>query len=175
MIQALLEPGEIVLWSGQPSDAVRPRASKYLLDLPIFSIIALLVFREAPGGWIKTLAIVGIVVGLTVLVDLRDPWRRHSTWYYLTNRRAIRMQDTLTGRVAEVALYRLTSLSASEGGDRIGTVWCLPLDSQAWPKKSRRNRPTPLFRMIVEPKRVLTNLLEAKDEILAPSAGRRTG
>jgi hypothetical protein len=131
--------------------------------------VGLALLREAPGGGVKVLMIVVIVLGLAVLIDVWDAQRRRATWYFLTTRRAIRMQDTLTGRVTDVALYRLTAISASEGGDRIGTVWCMPLDNREWPTKSRKGNPTPLFRMIVEPKRVRLLLLEAQRELLEPS------
>lgn len=90
----LLDPGEKILWQGQPDSGIRLRVGDYIMIVfgLFFGGFALfwMVLASAAGGgfWAFGLLHFAVGAGITLWPIFGRPYVRHRTWYTLTNKRA---------------------------------------------------------------------------------------
>ena len=167
-------PNEVLLWNGRPSDHSRVPVGVLIPMALIFVIFFAGSDGNPPGVWLA-FVVPGLIALLTSAAVRKDRQVRRSTAYALTNRRAIRVSGGPVAHVDSIPLSRLTEVNATEGRDRIGTIYCVPLDAGVWPRKNRHGRPRALFRLILEPNRVRAMLLDAQAQRTPPSAPGKGG
>ncbi|MEW6411426.1 MAG: hypothetical protein AB1483_03015 [Candidatus Zixiibacteriota bacterium] len=130
-INAQLNPGERILWTGHPRGGLVFRGS----DIPftLFGIIWLsfvltaafnaLTFEEIPIPVLVVL-VPFLAIGLYIVLFrfLHDAWRRSRTYYSLTDRRVIIVTGWFKLEVMSLSLRTLPGMSLSEKSDGSGTI-----------------------------------------------------
>lgn len=141
----LLDPGEKLLWSGQPKQGVRLQAGDIFM-IP-FSLMwgGFAIFWEANvlgfgglarhqtthpvnnGGVPLFMALWGIpfvAVGLYMIFGrfFYDASLRNKTWYGITDRRLIVLKSFFSRKVSSFDYGTLTNLNLVERGDRSGDI-----------------------------------------------------
>lgn len=169
---AYLDPGEVILWQGRPSQ--RLQASRRAAPLVLFG----LAFGGFALGWIWLVAQAGgyfwvfglpfLLLGLifSTLAPVIGPLQRRATWYTLTNRRAFIATDLpfLGRRLDDYPIHPGTPLRLEQNGP-LGSVY---FSQRRITKSSPRARKSPLnlpvgFEMIPDAPQVLTLLQEVQD------------
>lgn len=144
-LESFLDPGEKLLWSGQPKQGVRLQSSDALMipfslmwgGFAFFweaSVLGLTGIPTHPkqqaaaaGGIPIFMALWGIpfvAVGLYMIFGrfFYDAALRNKTWYGITDRRLIVLKSFFTSRVSSFDYATLTNLNLVERGDRSGDV-----------------------------------------------------
>ncbi len=135
-----LDPGERVVWSGQPRQGVYLQASD-LGTIPfslfwcgfvaVWETVALrTVIHPGPGPtpWVAYVfplwGIPFVLVGLHLLVGrfFVDAWRRRRTWYAVTGSRALIQAGGLTPRTTSIDLRTTSQVDLIHNRDGTGTV-----------------------------------------------------
>ncbi len=138
-LERLLDPGEQILWQGQPKQGVRLQASDAFL-IP-FSLMwgGFALFWEAgvlglihlgnrhqdkPPLFMALWGIPFVVIGLYIMVGrfFFDAFQRTRTVYLLTDRRAIIWKNVFSQTVASFDLRSLNNLNLTERGDGSGDI-----------------------------------------------------
>jgi len=159
-LASLLDPGEKLLWSGQPKQGVRLQASDAIM-IP-FSLMwgGFAIFWEAgvlgifemphqshPEGsasivaWIFPLwGIPFVVIGLYMIFGrfFYDAAVRKKTWYGLTDRRLIVVKSFFNRGVTSFDHDSLTNLNLVERGDGSGDILFGSPDPGQFSRQSRR-------------------------------------
>lgn len=125
----ILDPGEEILWQGQPDTRVSWRFRDYgtlLFGLVFagFALFWMIMASQAPGAfWM--FGLIHFFVGLSVAVGpvFWSAWRRRHTWYTLTSARAFIATDLpLRGRkLKSWPITKNTPLSLDETSP--GSAW----------------------------------------------------
>jgi hypothetical protein len=139
-----LDPGEKLLWSGQPKQGVRLQSSD-LFMIP-FSLMwgGFAIFGEAsvlgltglshhgphpnsnqgPPLFMALWGIPFVLIGLYVIFGrfFYDAAARDKTWYGVTDRRLIILKSLFTSNVNSFDYATLTNLNLVERGDRSGDI-----------------------------------------------------
>lgn len=125
----ILDPGETVLWQGQPDDSIilGPGTIGLLLFGVVFAGFALLWMMMAAqaGGafWMFGLLHFSVGVGICIGAVAWTPWKRHHTWYTLTDRRAFIATDMpVMGRNLSSWPITPETVLQTDGGDP-ATIW----------------------------------------------------
>jgi hypothetical protein len=143
-LDGFLDPGENLLWSGQPKQGVRLQASDWFaIPFSIFWCGFVFVWeamalgigfgvhaQNAPRGaawlaWIFPLwGVPFVVIGVYMLVGrfFVDAMRRTKTWYGITNRRLIIYKALFTSNVTSYDFETLTNLQLIERKDNSGDI-----------------------------------------------------
>jgi hypothetical protein len=153
-VRILLEPGEIVLWSG----SAHPRLSldspaKFWASLIGFVVAALFLAitfsltDEAPGFPLVTfgentlaatiILLIGslLVVQLLRWIDLEladSPVRLDRSTFVLSDRRAFVMEEELDARIRQVRIDSLSSIQTRVFDNGLGTIACTSRDPDSW-------------------------------------------
>jgi hypothetical protein len=161
IFSAELLPGETVQWAGQPNSAVVfHREDWFIIPFSLmwggFAIFWLLGATGLGGFWSKrpehTFEIFGAIWGTPfVLIGqymiwgrfVYSYWRKKRTFYALTNRRALILENGLKGRVTSSAYFEgMTILDKYVRGDGIGSIsFGGPITGQ-W-RSGKNNPPRP--------------------------------
>ena len=173
-----LDPGERLLWSGQPRGGIRLRGQDILLipfsllwgGFAIFwEYMALTAVSKVPGPAGIVFPLFGlpfVVVGLYLIfgrffVDARV---RAGTFYGVTNERILISSGLFSRQIKSLPLRTLAEVSLTERGDGSGTITFGPahgmtrsFPSGGWPAGKRGYAP-PSFDLIESP-RVVYNLI----------------
>jgi hypothetical protein len=143
--ESFLDPGEKLLWSGQPKQGVRLQAGDIFM-IP-FSLMwgGFAIFWEASvlgltgihahtkqqignaGGIPLFMALWGIpfvLIGLYIIFGrfFYDAAMRNKTWYGVTDRRLIVLKSLFNRKVSSFDYATLTNLNLVERGDRSGDI-----------------------------------------------------
>ena len=139
-----LSSGERLLWSGQPRQGLRFSGMDLLL-VP-FSLVwsgfvifwEAMVIRLGAPLFFALWGIPFILVGLYLLVGrfLFDILTRRRTYYVVTDRRALIINDFLPRRIISHDLRQLAGLSLSEGSGGVGTITFGPTNLMVWGRRS---------------------------------------
>lgn len=125
----ILDPGETVLWQGQPDDSITfgPGTIGLLIFGLLFAGFALfwMVVAAGAGGMFWMFGLLHFCVGAGICVGAVAwrPWTRHHTWYTLTDRRAFIATDMpILGR--SLKSYPITAETVLEtDGAEPATIW----------------------------------------------------
>ncbi|MGH2558707.1 MAG: hypothetical protein ACRDJH_06555 [Thermomicrobiales bacterium] len=171
-IRAEIVPGERLLWCGRPRGGIHFKREDIFLTLFFlvwtgFSLTAVISFVSRREGVIVVPALFALV-GLYMLVGRYpvDAWRRSTTAYGLTNRRAIIVHGLFGPDVRSLPLHTLAEITLRERCDRSGTITCLG-NTPAWHRTNNQGMPKKgsLFRMIVDARHVHDLLLDAQAKL----------
>jgi len=164
--ESFLDPGERLLWSGQPKQGVRLQAGDIFMipfslmwgGFAIFweaSVLGLTGLNHHParpsgnaGGVPLFMALWGIpfvVVGLYMIFGrfFYDAALRRKTWYGITDRRLVVLKSLFTKNMSSFDYSTLTNLNLVERSDRSGDVLFgtpSPMNAfsnSSWPRSSR--------------------------------------
>ena len=186
-IQSLLDPGEKLLWSGQPKQGVRLQAGDIFMipfslmwgGFAIFweaSVLGLtgLTARQhlANKGVPLFMALWGIpfvVVGLYMIFGrfFYDAALRKKTWYGVTDRRLIIAKSLFNRNVSSFDYGTLTNLNLVERGDQSGDIlFGMPsllqgFANSSWPR-SNRNAVIPGFYLLPDARQVFNRVQAAQ-------------
>lgn len=169
----ILEPGERLLWQGQPDatpdpSGLRPGGMVMGLAMTAFALFWTYLASGAIAtdgliGWVFPMfGLVFVVLGLrqaggSVLIDA---WRRRRTWYSLTSRRAFVATDFLGRRTLDA--YPITARTLFEhDGKSPGTIW-FATDFVRTKRGSRKRRVG--FERIADSGHVLDLMVRAQRE-----------
>jgi len=185
----LLDPDEVLLWSGQPRQGIFLQASDIFLipfslvwgGFAIFwEITALGIFSVAnhhpnssPIGYVFPLfGIPFVLVGLYFIFGrfFFDAAQRRGTWYGITNRRLIISKSSFNSSVNSLDFLTLTNLNLVERKDNSGdVVFGTPVSTifanSSWP--GSRRYPLPLgFYLVPQARRIYNLVREAQQAAL---------
>ena len=129
-IQRELEPGEKLLWSGQPRQGLRLNISDVII-IP-FSLVwcGFAVFWETTAIkghaplFFKLWGVPFVVIGSYMVFGrfFVDVWMRARTFYGVTNRRLIIVTDGFSRRVRSLPWQSLSEATLAERGDGGGAI-----------------------------------------------------
>lgn len=169
----ILEPGETLLWQGQPDptpdpSGLRPGSMVMGVALTAFALF----WTYLASGAIATDGLIGWVFPMFglffVILGVRqaggqiliDAWRRRRTWYSLTNRRAFIATDVLRRRTLDA--YPITGQTLFDhDGKSPGTIW-FATDFVRTKRGSRKRRVG--FERIADSGHVLDLMVKAQRE-----------
>ena len=125
-----LDPGERLLWSGQPRPGIRLRALDiFLIPFTLlwcgFAIFweSMVILKGAPIFfmlWGVPFVCVGLFIAFgRFFVDARA---RARTWYGVTSQRILIVNGLFSRQIKSLQLRTLTDVSLTERGDRSGTI-----------------------------------------------------
>jgi hypothetical protein len=125
-----LNPGERILWSGQPHQGIVLRAADWFI-IPfslIWGGVALIfayatVAQHAPLGVVLLGVLFGLV-GLYVIVGrfFVDKLQRQNTYYALTDKRAIIISGIFTQHIKTLIIQNLPEIGVTTRRNGIGTI-----------------------------------------------------
>jgi Bacterial PH domain len=139
-LDAMLDPGERLLWSGQPKQGVRLQAGDVFLipfslmwggfalfwEAGVLGLIHLDSKRPAnhPPIFMAVFGIPFVVIGLYMIFGrfFFDAASRKRTWYGITDRRLIILKSLFGTKILSYDYATLTNLNLVERGDRSGDV-----------------------------------------------------
>jgi hypothetical protein len=137
-LESYLDPGETLIWSGQPKQGLRLQAGDIFM-IP-FSLIwggfaffweslALGIYHPAHGHTNATpfMALFGLpfcVIGIYVIIGrfFADALTRRKTWYGITDRRLIILRRSLGTALTSLDLANLSGLNLVERKDNSGDI-----------------------------------------------------
>jgi hypothetical protein len=192
-LESFLDPGEKLLWSGQPQQGVRLQAGDIFLipfslmwgGFAIFweaTVLGLTGINSHPkhpvgsaGGIPIFMALWGIpfvVVGLYMIFGrfFYDSALRKKTWYGVTDRRLIIAKSLFNQTVNSFDFGTLTNLNLVERGDQsgdilFGTPGLLPgFANSSWPR-SNRNAVVPGFYLLPDARQVFSRIQAARQSV----------
>lgn len=124
-LQARLQPGEEMIWSGSPHQGIAPdkRTEQMILFASLgYTVVVFLLIVVLPAlGWALGL------ISLPVYVFLRgklgdDALRRKHTAYALTDQRVIIVAGENSDQIVLLDLYTLPEIHLAEEQDGTGTI-----------------------------------------------------
>jgi hypothetical protein len=187
-LDSYLDPGEKLLWSGQPKQGVRLQAGDVIM-IP-FSLMwgGFAFFWEAGVlGLIPLngkngqahpapifMAIWGIpfcLVGLYLIIGrfFGDALARRKTWYGITDKRVLVLKSLFTTNVNSIDYANLTNLNLTERKDNSGDIlFGLPgpmaaFGNAGWPQ-SRRYPMAPGFYLLPDARQVYNRIRESQQK-----------
>ena len=168
-----LDPGEHLLWSGQPRSGVRLRLQDaYLIPFSLlwggfaifWEFMAVTQTSKAPGPVAVVFPLFGlpfVFVGLYLIFGrfFADAYGRARTYYGVTSERIIIVSGIFSQQVKSLQLRTLTDVSLTQSGDGSGTITFGPTNMRntlfpagAWPGTGRYA--SPCFDLIERAKEV---------------------
>jgi hypothetical protein len=143
---ACLDPGEKVLWAGQPRQGIFLRASDALAipfsllwgGFAIFwetTVLKSMDHRRNMPPFIEILfplwGIPFVVIGLYIIFGrfFVDAWRRRQTWYGVTDRRALVLRTGSRRTTTSFELRSISEVKLQEHADGTGTLTFGPIVS----------------------------------------------
>ena len=191
-IESFLEPGERLLWSGQPKRGIRLQVGD-LFMIP-FSLMwgGFAIFWEAsvlgitglnhhpanPNGhatgaplFMALWGIPFVVIGLYMIFGrfFYDAAMRSKTWYGITDRRLVILKSLFTKNVISLDYATLTNLNLVERNDGSGDILFgtpFPLNafaSSSWPR-SNRYPVVPGFYLLPEARNVYNQIRNVQQQ-----------
>jgi len=187
-LEPYLDPGEKLVWSGQPKQGVRLQAADFFM-IP-FSLMwgGFAFFWEAGvlgliplGGKNGSashapifMAIWGIpfcLIGVYIIIGrfFGDAYARRKTWYGITDRRVVVLKSSFSTNVTSIDYANLTNLNLNERKDNSGDIlFGLPGPMSAfagsgWPQ-SRRGALTPGFYLLPDARQVYNRIREMQQK-----------
>ncbi len=171
-----LDPGEKLLWSGQPRQGVRLQAGDVVM-IP-FSLMwgGFAIFWEAtvlglvaPGGrphakapvFMALWGIPFVLVGLYMIVGrfFYDAALRRKTWYGVTDRRVIILRSLFKSSVNSFDYGNLANLNLVERGDHSGDIlFDLPQATMGFGGRPNRNIVIPGFYQLVDVRQIFNQV-----------------
>lgn len=185
-LDSFLDPGERLLWSGQPKRGVRLQAGDVFL-IP-FSLVwgGFALFWEAgvlglvhldsrhpanhPPLFMAVFGIPFVLIGLYMIFGrfFYDAASRHRTWYGITNRRLVILKTLFGTKILSYDFATLTNLNVVERGDRSGDVLfgtpAFGLDFANTSFQSRRAPATPGFYLVPGVRDVYNQIRAARQQ-----------
>ncbi len=135
-----LNPGEMIIWNGQPQQGLLLRPADALL-IP-FSLLwgGFALFWESmvvAGGapiFFMLWGIPFVLIGLYIIIGrfFVDRLQRSKTYYALTNERAIIISGVLNQNIKSLDLKKLTEINLSTNADGKGTITFGAVPPMAW-------------------------------------------
>ena len=173
-----LNPGESIIWSGQPQQGLMLRPSDALM-IP-FSILwgGFAIFWEfgvtSSGAplFFMFWGIPFVLIGLYMIFGrfFYDSAQRSKTFYALTNRRAIILSGVFNQNIKSLDIKRLPEINMSTNGDGKGTITFGASHPMAWmysgsgfPNMGRYNI-APSFEMIDDARTVYQHIKRLQTE-----------
>jgi hypothetical protein len=175
-VEAELQQGEQLLWSGQPKQGVRLRGHDAFL-IP-FSLLwcGFVVFWETMVLTIEDAPLFAVLWGIPFVVAglyfvfgrfLIDAKMRRRTYYGVTDERGIIVSGLFSRKVKSVSLRALSDISLTVKGDGSGTITFGPVHPMAawfagvwWPGMGQYQAPT--FDMIEDVREVHDLIVRAQ-------------
>jgi hypothetical protein len=129
IIQTELEPGERIIWSGQPAQGIKFRASD-MLKIPIsflwggFTIYWEYYAIKSGHPLLFLPGVPFVLIGLYIMFGrfIVESEQRAKTYYGLTNKRVIIVSGLTQKNVEALSLQSLFGLSLSESSDGTGSI-----------------------------------------------------
>lgn len=181
-----LDPGERLLWAGQPRAGIRLRGQDaYLIPFSIlwcgFAIFweASVIHTGAPLFFMLW-GVPFVVAGLYIVVGrfIVDARSRERTYYGVTSERILILNGLFSQQTKSLQLRTLTDVSLTQRGDGSGTITFGPAHSMsavfpagAWPGAGRYSPPS--FDLIERAKEVYDVIRNAQRSTPANSPGNR--
>ncbi|MHA3770563.1 PH domain-containing protein [Verrucomicrobiota bacterium sgz303538] len=158
-----LDPGERLLWSGQPRGGIRLRAQDvFLIPFSLFwggfaifwEVMALTATSKAPGPVGIVFPLFGlpfVVMGLYLIFGrfLVDARIRAKTFYGVTNERIIIISGLFSQQIKSLQLRTLTDVSLTQRGEGSGSITFGPthfmngfFPAGSWPGTARYAPPS---------------------------------
>jgi hypothetical protein len=167
-----LNPGERIIWSGQPQQGLILRPSDTLM-IP-FSLMwgGFAIFWEFNVIFFMLWGIPFVLVGLYMIVGrfFFDSMQRSKTYYALTNERVIIISGVFSQNTKTLDIKKLPEINISTKGDGKGTITFGASHPMAWmysgsgfPNMGRYNI-APSFEMIDDAKTVYQHLKSLQRE-----------
>lgn len=131
-VNALLRPGEQVLWLGQPTqrlfalrwlDVVAIPVGVVWFGLTVWWNLLLLSFGPPLGFLVFNLPVLAFIAYFLLGRFLHNWILRRRTRYLVTNHRALVIRGTRSPRVSEQSLIRMFHLESKVKPDSSGTIW----------------------------------------------------
>jgi len=140
-VQSKLEPGESILWSGEPRAGLLLRPSD-ALQIP-FSLIwggfafywEYMVLRTAKAPLLfKLWGIPFVLMGLYIIAGrfVVDAAYRGHTYYFVTERRVLILSTLFKVRIRSLDLRTMPDLTLEQKQDGSGTIWFGPREATQW-------------------------------------------
>ncbi|HEY1720112.1 MAG TPA: PH domain-containing protein [Magnetospirillaceae bacterium] len=174
----LLEPGEKILWEGQPRRGLVFRASDIVV-IPLsliwcgFAIYWEYKAAKQPASMVPVLGILFVLIGLHFAVGrfFYDAFVRHGTRYALTNQRVlISLGGVFTRELQSLPLEGLMNIRLSETRNGAGTIkFGADPDPRIETKPGRTSYLIPVFEGI-EDGRTVYHRIHAAQKALAAKA-----
>jgi len=181
-IEGELEPGERLLWSGQPKQGLLLRSNDWFMipfsllwgGFAIFwelGVLGLVATTGKPMSLVMALfGIPFVLVGLYLIVGrfFVDARIRARTYYGVTDQRAIIVSGLLSRRVTSLPFKSMPQVTLTERSDRSGTITFGPpvpfafmSEGLNWPGTEGRMAPT--FGLVENAKEVYRQIRSAQD------------
>jgi hypothetical protein len=187
-LDSYLDPGENLLWSGQPKQGVRLQAADVFM-IP-FSLLwgGFAFFWEAsvlgltpptnrhhlPNSGVSLfMSLWGIpfcLVGIYIIFGrfFLDAFARSKTWYGITNKRVLVLKSGFTSQLNSIDYVNLTNLNLVERKDNSGDIlFDMPSPFSAWAgtgwPQSRRYQ-TPGFYLLPSARQVYNRIREIQQK-----------
>jgi len=181
-IEAELEPGERLLWSGQPRQGLLLRSNDWFMipfsllwggfaifwELGVLGIVATV---AKPMSFVMALfGIPFVLVGLYLIVGrfFVDSRIRAKTYYGVTHQRAIIVSGLLSRKVTSLPFKNMPQVTLTERSDRSGTItfgqpvpFAFMSEGLNWP--GMEGRMVPNFGLIENAKEVYRQIRNAQD------------
>jgi len=187
--ESFLDPGEKLLWSGQPKQGVRLQAGDLFMvpfslmwggfaffwEASVLGLTRITTHTKQPvenaGGIPIFMALWGIpfvVIGLYMIFGrfFYDAALRNKTWYGITDRRLIILKSFFTSKVSSFDYATLSNLNLVERGDRSGDILfgtpspMAGFANSSWPGSGRYA--VPGFYLLPDARQVFSRLQAAK-------------
>jgi hypothetical protein len=174
-----LDPGERLVWNGQPKQGIRLQASDWIA-IP-FSLLwcSFALFWEAlalglyqpksgqthPGSFMALFGLPFVLIGIYMVVGrfFGDALTRRKTWYGVTDKRVIILSSFLGTRLSSIDLANLTNLNLIERKDNSGDVQ-FGFIADLGMYNSRRRPLIPGFYQIPDARRVYNLIREVQQK-----------
>jgi hypothetical protein len=171
-----LDPGEKLLWSGQPKQGMRLQASDAVM-IP-FSLMwgGFAIFWEAaalglvasnghphpkPPVFMALWGIPFVAIGLYMIVGrfFYDTALRRKTWYGVTDRRVIILKSLFNTNLTSFDYGNLANLNLVERGDHRGDIlFGLPQAMATFGSRSSRNTAIPGFYQLTDVRKIFNQI-----------------
>ncbi len=197
-IDGLLSPGERVLWSGQPPRKLLMLNAGDLFLIPFFlfwtgfscfweamAIAGFLSDPVSPAICMPLFGLPFVAIGLFMLGGrfVGDALARRSTYYALTDRRAMIVSGRRSQTVTSVPLEKIENVVMTVHRNGTGTLAfaggpgaALFASAYIYSRSSKDgSSPPPVFDHIPDPKKVYDMVMEAQDDLTVRQHGYTTG
>ncbi len=190
-LDSYLDPGEQLLWSGQPKQGVRLQAADafmipfslvwggfaFFWEASVLGLTSFTSHQRVPvhSGVPIFMAIWGIpfcLVGLYIIFGrfFFDAYARNRTWYGITDRRVIVLKSSFNTNISSIDYINLTNLNLLERKDNSGDIlfglpgpWGSMAGASGWPS-SRRYPLTPGFYLLPQARTVYNLIRELQQK-----------
>jgi hypothetical protein len=181
-LESYLDPGEKLLWSGQPKQGIRLQASDAIMipfslmwggfaffwEASVLGLVKLNNHNQSgPPLFMALWGIPFVLVGLYMIVGrfFFDSATRKKTWYGVTDQRLIILKQLFSRSVNSFDYANLTNLNLVERGDHSGDIlFGLPISPVTFGNRTNRNPVTPGFYLLPDARNIFNLVRSAQQQ-----------